>query len=312
MLRTSTPKLTGVEIADIDAEESGPIRLAGPGHVAVETIYDNWFRLTDAAATFTVADPAVVAFDPARHELRPLAAGRTTITSSYAGRQLVQQIEVPASEPPLPCVATTRPVVVDGDLAEWPALTYKVDAPLNRADAPAWTGPADLAYRFAVAHDAQFLYIAIQTTDDVLKSDPVKDPWFQDGVEVRIDARPAAQRMFVPGEREGDNLLLVALSPAPAGETRPLYKVEKVPKGTKVVCLATPSGHNTEIAIPVAYLNQKAGKDWTDVRINIAVDDLDNDPRGSRGDKFWWKPDWRTVENLRGSGAFERQPAPRQ
>jgi len=69
-----------------------------------------------------------------------LATGHTTITSSYSGRPLVQQIEVPASETARPCPAVTRPVVIDGDLAEWGELPYKVDAPLSKADAPNWTG----------------------------------------------------------------------------------------------------------------------------------------------------------------------------
>ncbi len=311
MLGTKAPELTGVGISAMDAVEGGPIRLDRPGHLVVETVYDNWLRLTDGAATFTIADPAVVAFSPGTSEIRPLATGRTTVTSSYAGRQLVQQIEVPASEASRPCPVALRPVVVDGDLAEWPELPYKVDGPLRDDNGTHWTGSADLSYRFACRHDEQFLYVAIATTDEHISSDAVKDPWFQDGVEVRVDARPAAERMFAPGEEEGDNLLLVAMSPAPAGESWRPHNAEGLPEGTKAVCRVTATGHNTEIAIPVAYLNDKAGKAWTDVRINIVVNDLDKDPKGFRGDKLWWRPDWRNAESIRGSGTFERKVAAR-
>lgn len=311
LLRTKTPQLTGVEICETDTLFDGPIRLGRTGHAILEPAYDNWFRLTDCTAQFTVADPAVAVFDGNTNELRPQAEGRTTITSSFAGRPVVQQVEVPALEPPLPCWATTRPIVLDGNLSDWPELPYKVDAPLSTDDAPAWRGPADLSYRFACAHDDRFLYIAIETHDDCLKSEPNIDPWFQDGIEVRIDARPAAQRLLSRGENEGSDFLLVATSPAKEGETRLPYNSDKLPEGTKVVCKATATGHNTEIAIPFAYLNDKAGKEWTDVRVNIMVDDLDNDYKGYKGGHFWWKPDWRGAGNIRGSGTFERQPASR-
>lgn len=312
MLRTKTPQLTGVEITDVDAVAGGTISLARRGHAVLETVYDNWFRLTDCTAKFAVADPAVVSFDETLNELRPQAAGKTTISSSFAGRQIVQQVEVPASELPLACKATKRPVVVDGDLSDWSDLPCRVDAPQSDGDAPAWTGPSDLSYRFACTHDDQFLYIAIQTTDDHLNSEPDKDPWFQDGIEVRLDARPAAERLLGRGDNEGSDILLVAMSPARPGETRLPYDSAKLPPGTKAVCKATPAGHNTEIAIPFTYLDEKAGKPWTDVRINIVVNDLDNDYQGFRGDKIWWRPDWRDRSNIRGSGTFERQPAARQ
>ena len=307
MLGTKPRKLTGVEITDMDAVEGGPIRLARPAHAVLETVYDGWLRLTDGSAQFKIGDSSLVSFDETRYELRPLAAGTTTITSSYAGRPISQQVEVPAPEAPMACPATTRPVVVDGDLADWPELPYKVDAPLSSDDVQLWTGAADLSYRFACTHDDQFLYIAVQTTDDYMSSDPDKDPWVQDGIEVRIDARPAAKQLGDTASKESPDILLVAMSPAKAGETRDPYKSDNLPEGTKAICKATPTGHNTEIAIPFAYLNEKAGKPWTDVRINIVVDDVDKDPKDFRGDKLWWRPDWRGPSNTWGSGTFRRQ-----
>ena len=311
MLGTKPRKLTGVEITDMDAVEGGPIRLARPAHAVLEIVYDGWLRLTDGSAQFKLADSSLVSFDDTVNELRPKAAGNTTITTSFDGRPVVQLVEVPASESPLPCGATTRPVVVDGDLSDWPELPQKVDAPLSSDDVQLWTGPSDLSYRFACTHDDQFLYIAIQTTDDHLNSEPDKDPWFQDGVEVRFDARPAVQRLGGTASKESADILLVAMSPARAGETRDPYKPDNLPEGTKAVCKATPTGHNTEIAIPFAYLNEKAGKPWTDVRINIVVDDVDKDYKGFKGDRFWWRPDWRSPASIWGSGTFQRQPAAR-
>jgi hypothetical protein len=70
------------------------------------------------------------------------------------------------------------------------------------------------------------------------------------------------------------------------------------------VSVRTPTGHNTEIAIPVEYLESLQGKPWKDFRLNIAVDDFDRDARGAQ---LWWQVDWRTRSAHTGSGTFERK-----
>ncbi|MGY8827821.1 MAG: hypothetical protein ACKVJG_28605 [Candidatus Latescibacterota bacterium] len=37
--------------------------------------------------------------------------------------------------------------------------------------------------------------------------------------------------------------------------------------GVKAVCIATPVGHQTEIAIPQAYFEQRQGEDWQALRL---------------------------------------------
>lgn len=303
LLRSKTPQLTHVELAETDTLVDGPISLARTGHIVLEPIYENGFRLTDCTAKFTVTDPAVATVDQATRELLPQAPGRTTITSTFAGREIVQQLVVPPAPPALACPAVTRPVTVDGDLSDWPDLPFAVNAPATATDVTAWSGPADLSYRFACAHDDHFLYVAIQTTDDHLASVADKAPWMQDGVELRIDARPAGERRLALDK----DILMVALSPALAGENRLPYNAAKLPEGILAVCKATATGHNTEIAIPFAYLDAKAGKPWTDVRLNLVVNDNDNDYQGFTADKLWWQPDWRTAGNILGAGTFERQ-----
>lgn len=308
MLRTQPSLLTGAEITQIESEalDGTPINLLRPGHVVVEAVYDNWLRLTDCTAEFTIANAKVATLNAATNELRPNAAGRTTVTSTYNGRKIVREVSVIAPEPQQPCYATKTPIVIDGELADWPKLPMTVDTPQQAGDAPAWHGAADLSYRFGCMYDDAYLYLAIQTTDQYLNSVPEKDPWFQDGVEVRIDARPAKQRLFGEGI-EFQDYVLVAISPGRAGETRMPVNAAKLPAGTRVVCTATASGHNTEIAIPVAYLNGKAGAPWRDVRLNVVVNDLDDDYQGFRGDKLWWRYDWRYPQSTWGSGTFQRR-----
>ncbi len=307
MLRTKTPKLTSVEINDMDsdAEYSDEINLTRPVHVVTENIYDNWFRLTDANADFKISNNKVV-IDNTTNEIRPKSTGQSTISTSINGKKITRKINIHAQKEQNPCYATKNPVVVDGELKEWTKLPVAVNAPINNINATAWKGPADLSYQFDCKYDNNFFYIAIKTTDDYLNSLPTKDPWFQDGIEVRIDARPEEKRLFGQG-KEFQDILLIAMSPSQNSETRLPYNADKLPTGTKAICVTTPTGHNTEIAIPISYINEKAGKEWNAIRLNVVVNDLDDDYKGFQGDKLWWQADWRTPDSTWGAGTFIRK-----
>ncbi|MBA3684289.1 MAG: hypothetical protein H0W72_03505 [Planctomycetes bacterium] len=306
LLRTQEPTFTGAEIVEIDATTQGPIHLSRPGRAVLETRYDEWFRLTDCTAVLMISDPANVTLGGVLNELRPVGPGSATLTAMHTGREITQTVTVPPVMAPMACAVLERPVTVDGDLSEWQALPIDVTGPRAGEPASAWTGPADLSYRFACAHDERFLYLAIQTTDDLIASTAELDPWFQDGVEVRIDARPSSERLLGGGAEEFKELLLLAMSPAKAGETRQPFQVAKLPPGIAAVCVATAIGHQTELAIPFAYLDEQAGGPWCDVRVNVVVNDLDDDYSGFRGDKLWWQADWRTPGSAWGSGTFTR------
>ena len=306
LLRLKNPVFTGAEIVEIDSTTKGPITLGRMGRAVLETEYDGWFRLTDCTASLKVADPSVISLGTDINDLQPLKPGETTLFTSCNGRKITQKVKVPPPMAPLACVQTKKPVTVDGDLSEWPELPIVVIAPRKNTVAEGWSGLSDLSYRFACAHDDKFLYIAIQTVDDIIKSQPEKDPWVQDGVEVRIDARPSEERLFLRGKKEFEDILLIAMSPSKDGETRLPYNAPKLPEGTQAVCKITPTGYNTEIAIPFSYLDAKAGKPWKDVRMNVVVNDFDDDYKGFKGDKFWWQADWRTPDVVWGSGTFKR------
>lgn len=113
-----------------------------------------------------------------------------------------------------PCARRTRPVRIDGKLNDWKALPIICTQPAQIHFNPdSWSGPKDGSFRFGTAYDNQFLYIAIATTDDKVVAVPDSWPWFQDGVEVRLDARPDPERSRGRGEGEKENFLLIALRP---------------------------------------------------------------------------------------------------
>ena len=65
-------------------------------------------------------------------------------------------------------------------------------------------------------------------------------------------------------------------------------------------------GHNSEVAIPISYLDDQQWGKWLRLRLNVAVDDADSHCTWTQH-QLWWQPDWRSAENLPGSGTFERR-----
>ncbi len=204
------------------------------------------------------------------------------------------------------CPHRTDPVVVDGRLDEWPELPFVCRKPAQiQLDPKAWQGPDDSWFRFAVEYDEEYLYIAVETNDDRLVLDPDKRPWRQDGIEVRVDARPDPERSNGRGQGQFSEILFIALSPGETSDQMVYFNREKVPEGVQAICVKTATGHAVEIAVPAAYLNEKQGEPWKAFRLNIAVDDYDE--ATGPGAQIWWRPDWRRALTYPGSGTFQRR-----
>lgn len=207
------------------------------------------------------------------------------------------------------CAKSAGPIVVDGKLGDWKVPFIDVTRPrqlLRTADK--YRGPEDCSFRLATTYDDQYLYVAVVVMDDKVVVDPAKFVWEQDGVEIRLDARPDADRYNGHGEGEWTNILPILVSPGEKQEPAVLWSGGgKLPEGTKVACVKTPIGYTAEVAIPISYLNQKQGGAWNAFRLNVAVDDLDSADAGSRNAQLWWYPDWRSEQSLDGSGTFMKK-----
>lgn len=197
------------------------------------------------------------------------------------------------------------PVFVDGILNDWDELPFVCDEPLEIAlRHQEWKGAKDNSFRFAVERDLYHLYVAVHVVDESLNVAPDKLPWTQDGVEIRIDARPDPERSEGIGENQLHDFLLFAMSPAAAGEAMIVAFEEQIPDGMKYACVPTDDGFSAEVAVPLSYLNEKQQGSWERVRLNIAVTDFDDGLEA--GSQIWWRPDWRKVRNYKGSGTFEK------
>ena len=79
---------------------------------------------------------------------------------------------------------------IDADLSDWKAPFIRVDqSPYIQGRYSDYRGAEDGAFEFATAWDADFLYIAMRSTDDAIRLDPEKGPWNQDGFLVELDGR---------------------------------------------------------------------------------------------------------------------------
>jgi hypothetical protein len=194
-----------------------------------------------------------------------------------------------------PCPAVTSAVVIDGKLNEWPEL------PLSNAA----KSPSDCFCKFGVEHDDKYVYIAAEVVDDKSILNPKKEPWSQDGIEVRFDARAEPVRSQGRGHGEFKDILVVSMSPGVTPDQMVLYSGDELPAGVKAICVKTEDGFNAEIAIPVSYLNEKQGGKWSQFRMNIAVDDYDDAAGPLKA--LWWRPDWRSPATFAGSGTFARK-----
>lgn len=132
--------------------------------------------------------------------------------------------------------------------------------------------------------------------------DASKAPWKQDGIEIRLDARPATERDYAKNLIEFDEILVIALSPAAEGQEVVFYRPDLLPAGVQAVCKRTEKGHDTKVAIQVDYVNGKQGAPGSAFRLNIAIDDFDRP--GSKGAQLWWHPDWRRPVSYSGFGTF--------
>ncbi len=204
-----------------------------------------------------------------------------------------------------PIIMRSKAATIDGDLSDWPALPHVVNSDayhMGRADA--WKGPGDLTVRYAVAHDQDYLYIAVRTTDDTVLLRPGKNPWDQDGLRVDIDVRADPRRSGNAHREAWKDFLpinfTVGDSPdKPAGLADP----SQLPVGSRVACAKLGDGIAAEIAIPLAYIKQRQGDDWQGVRVNILAYDRDD-----AKDSFYALisgPRWE-AQGIPGSGVFLR------
>lgn len=306
LLRKQEPDLSGVVLKQVTDPDGRAIRLVSATeqpYVTLELLYTGGLRLNAASPVLKSTNPQIATADGADFgRLQNHGRGVATITATYAGLTAAQTVigYGPSDMPQysrLACPKTAKPLPIDGTIADWKDIPF-----FALSDSPA-SASSPAARRFAVAHDDNFVYVAVEVTDPHVVFDPKKSPWDQDGVELRLDARPDPIR-YNAGQGEGGQVTFLAASPS--ADNSGIYDGDKLPKGVKVTCKPTPTGYIFQAAIPSTSLETAQGGPWQDFRLNVCINDTD--AVGTPVEKHWWQPDWRTTQNRPGSGTFRRQP----
>ncbi len=200
-------------------------------------------------------------------------------------------------------IRAKKPVIVDSKLDEWGKLPFELKWPAQvLPHGLNWHGSEDSSATFGIQYDDQYLYMAFDVTDDQNVHED-RAPWFQDGLEVRINAKPAVERATNRGRGENSTFLLLAFSPVANSEKTHIANEDLLPDGVKIAAKSTTKGYRAELAIPVSYLDEMQGQSWKRFRLNITIDDKDD----SGTSQVWYRPDWRSDDTYYGSGTVDKQ-----
>jgi hypothetical protein len=201
----------------------------------------------------------------------------------------------------------TMPIVHDGSIEEWGNLRFAGETPARAPDGKAFdVTRADASFRFDVAYDDNFLHVAIDVKDDEVTPGLLSGKHdAQDLAILTLDGRPVAQSAtnvaLTTTMKSGDWIFIMGTPNATEGERLfgaimpPIFAVKMKRKI---------GGYTAEFRVPLAYIASKhPSGNWTDLRLNIAINDIDPQSKPSRPPlAIGWQSDWR--EQLVGTGTF--------
>jgi hypothetical protein len=193
-------------------------------------------------------------------------------------------------------VAAQAPIV-DGDLEDWSELPFVVDQPGEVwHNVPAWKGVQDGAFRFGVTRDDAYLYVAVKATDNETCFDGWK--YWEDFAMVTVDGRSS------DAEDPKTAVFSVIAGPETSAEQASEYEIGIKPEGVSRASKAAADGFTAEVAIPLAYLNERQGGDWTRVRLNVGVSDFDRGDAREGVTILYWRPQWTGEHAYPEAGVF--------
>ncbi len=199
-----------------------------------------------------------------------------------------------------------RNAEVDGDLTEWGTLTIPAEPGSMTTDVDSWNGPRDGAARFSAAYGPKYLYIAAQAQDDEIELDERRGFRSNDSLEIYIDSRPAAAR--AAGKPGVDFIHVAAIAGQDPASADTRAKLPALPDGAILKSSINDEGFAVELAVPLAVVEAAGGTDWTSVRINVVMNDLDINRVNDDDDAavVAWRPLWGSPADYANSGVFRK------
>ncbi len=186
-------------------------------------------------------------------------------------------------------------IEIDGNLDEWKSLGGQVLG--NDAN--------DMKARYDLAYDEDFLYVAVEVTDDRVFTDTSEAVWYQDCISFVMSNKNPAKAAMSRGERWYRNEIIFRVTPEYQNMPSKVYTETPLPATTQWKCISTPTGYQMELAIPTSMIEATQGKDWRGIRYNLFIDD--RDVQEERSERFWRFPNWSSRENYVGSGMIWKE-----
>ncbi len=199
-----------------------------------------------------------------------------------------------------------RDISVDADLKDWPQpLRFGSAEGVVDSDPFSHDDDQDASYRWDIAYDEEFVYLAAEVIDDELILTEGGYPWTQDALAILVDARRLSESAYNDGSGYFRSYLPLMVMPG-VDEADPgrLYNRERLPEEVEMACRQTEEGYRLEIALPLSYVQDIQDDDWRHLRINVIQQDFDDG--GMHESRLLWQPDWRDEARRTGAGMFER------
>lgn len=252
---------------------------------------------TNQSLNLNPGEKAWLSFNASASDVHTADSVQCTISATYEfNSRLTHTYEYGYMlKPQKRLVVASGRATADGSISEWGELPFRFD------DAT-----------FGLRADERYVYIAVAVADATVQSREGLNPWQQDGLEIRLDARPDPARSSSQGTDDFIDHLLLAFSPSASGKPVAYYLPGQAFRALgesflrneiKIATKTNTGGYVAELAIPQSYLNNLQAANWDAFRLNIIVHDAD----GGTQRRYLWQPAWGTSSDYVGSGTFFRR-----
>jgi 3',5'-cyclic AMP phosphodiesterase CpdA len=187
------------------------------------------------------------------------------------------------------CSRSQSKIKVDGKLNEWSGSQWiTAEHPQDFNESWDWHGTDDGLFRIGTTFDDQYLYFALNASDDRVFIE-------------QVDSSKPRDRftLFLESEELNIPLTAIEISPLKSGKCEIQFITGQATPGMKTACVTDENSITLECAIPIKMSNPE-GKQF---RMNAAFEDHDN-PNNTKPSVLFWRPKWNTGKDYKDSGLF--------
>ncbi|MBN2301524.1 MAG: hypothetical protein JXN60_03305, partial [Lentisphaerae bacterium] len=183
-------------------------------------------------------------------------------------------------------------IKIDGNLSEWTGISK---AEINSADQivygpESWNGPSDMSGTMQASWDEQYLYLAMDVTDDIFLA-PQRATWNGDCAELFFNL-DFMENPSKTGRNEYDCQFSIA---AKTSESKKFDIAPDAWPGMQGAGSITEKGYAIELQIPMQHVRMKP-EPGSAIRVDFVVDDGDEKPNKRKLQGAWAgiRNNWKT------------------